>query len=206
VGSVSQYMCFSWGCRFLWVDHAFYFRSGESEELTCPVSAILWILVCAILPVLQVLHIPWYVQYWYVQYCLFLNIRKYSGIHAPPGQGYPCSRLGRAKRLSHTLARIRASKNLVQLVTNPPQAPLTVTRHAAGAAHGLDDVHAADRVNSPKRISSKLVHASISATRRSSRVSSCWSCSACCKRPVRSWSFISCPPMLADSRRLTPLP
>jgi hypothetical protein len=33
------------------------------------VSAILWILVCAILPFLQVLHIPWYVQY-----CLFPSI------------------------------------------------------------------------------------------------------------------------------------
>ena len=44
------------------------------------VSAILWILVCAILPFLQVLHIPWYVQY-----CLFLSIRKYPGIHASPG-------------------------------------------------------------------------------------------------------------------------
>ena len=44
------------------------------------VSAILWILVCAILPFLQVLHIPQYVQY-----CLFLSIRKYPGIHASPG-------------------------------------------------------------------------------------------------------------------------
>ena len=33
------------------------------------VSAILWILVCAILPFLPVLHIPWYVQY-----CLFPSI------------------------------------------------------------------------------------------------------------------------------------
>ena len=48
------------------------------------VSAILWILVCAILPFLQVLHIPWYVQY-----CLFSSIAHTTVCAILPFPKYP---------------------------------------------------------------------------------------------------------------------
>ena len=32
----------------------------------------------------------------------------------------------------------------MQLITSPPQAPLTLSRPAAGAAHGVDDIRASD--------------------------------------------------------------
>ena len=52
----------------------------------------------------QVLHIPQYVQY-----CLFLSIRKYPGIHASPGY---CSRTA---RIQVTLRRQTTSCDRTQL-------------------------------------------------------------------------------------------
>ena len=84
----SVYERASHGDVVFWVEHAFYFRSGDSEERTCPGICNTMDTCMCNTAFFQVLHIPQYVQY-----CLFLSIQKYPGIHASPGHGF-----GRVRR------------------------------------------------------------------------------------------------------------
>ena len=64
-----------------------------------------------------------------------------SGLHSPNGdrQGSIFPSRAAAQRATPHFEKVANRQGVVQHVPSPPQAPLTLSRPAVGAAHGVDD-------------------------------------------------------------------
>ena len=76
-----------------------------------------------------------------------------SGLHSPNGDRLENTFASgaAAQRASLRSEKVANRRGAVQRVPSPPQAPLTLSRPAAGAAHGVDDARASDLPGSANR-------------------------------------------------------